>query len=200
MIVHLHTNKAFTLIEFVVIISIFAIIATIVLFNFTGFSSNISLSNLSHDVALVIRQAQVASGSSTTGAGIDLFNPNDKPNARGVYFEYVTGSRFNSNIILFQDLGSPNNLYTSGEDLDTITIQSTDYIKSIETGSGSGPGQHNPCTGDVHITFIRPDPTPIVNCPSSSSVGGYADIEIHSSDDARHKNIYIYPSGQIDVQ
>ncbi|MBP6925793.1 MAG: type II secretion system protein, partial [Candidatus Pacebacteria bacterium] len=36
----------FTLIEFIVIISIFAIVASIALFNFSGFNSNISLSNL----------------------------------------------------------------------------------------------------------------------------------------------------------
>ena len=47
--------KGFTLIEFVVIISIFAIMAGIALVNFAGFRSNVGSSTLAHDIALTIR-------------------------------------------------------------------------------------------------------------------------------------------------
>lgn len=188
------STAGFTLIEFVVIISIFAIIATIVLFNFSGFSSNISLSNLSHDVALVLREAQVSAGSSVTGGSIDLFN--DSPNARGVFFEEDNGS-YSSDMIIFEDIDD-DGIYDIGEEIDTITIQSTDYISSIETGMDEQSA--NECQGDVYITFVRPDPSPVVNCSSNNQLETFANIEISSSDGVRHKNIHIYSTGQINVQ
>ncbi len=95
----IHGNKGFTLIEFVVIISIFAIMAGVALVNFAGFRSNVGLNNLSHDIALTIRQAQVFGWSGKTDslgqnnenvvqlAGNDA-NGNPVRFADGVYFKY----------------------------------------------------------------------------------------------------------------
>jgi prepilin-type N-terminal cleavage/methylation domain-containing protein len=63
-------HKGFTLIEFVVIISIFAIMAGVALVNFSGFRSNVGLNNLAHDIALTIRQAQVFGWSTKTQNGV----------------------------------------------------------------------------------------------------------------------------------
>ena len=51
-------QNGFTFIELIVVISIFAIMSGVVIFKFDDFSSNITLQNLSHDIALRIKKAQ----------------------------------------------------------------------------------------------------------------------------------------------
>lgn len=184
-------QQGFTLVEFVVIISIFAIIAAISLFNFSGFNSNISLSNLTHDIALVIRDAQVSgiSGQST--------NDPENPIPRGVYFEYNSG--FSSDIIIFDDFDEDELYQSNTEEVDTITIQTADTIASIETGTSSANA--NSCTngGGVRIFFKRPDPNPIVYCGNGSPVS-FARINVVASDGSDTRSIEIYPTGQINIE
>jgi type II secretory pathway pseudopilin PulG len=47
------------MIELIVVLAIMAIMSSIIIFNYNGFNSNVSLENLSQDIALTIRKAQV---------------------------------------------------------------------------------------------------------------------------------------------
>lgn len=184
----------FTLIEFVVIMSIFAVMASVVLFNFSGFSSNISLSNLAHDVALSIRQAQVYGQS---GAGSQT-SSNIDPAPRGIYFE-STGGGYSSTFIFYRD-GNADYQYDPGDPRDTsideVTIQSGDLITSIETGAGQNNGSN--CTDDVTINFKRPDPNPYITC-GSGGVDTYALLTL-TSPQGDIREVEVFPTGQISVK
>lgn len=73
-------NKGMTLVELMVVLSIFAIISSMVIFNYSDYKSNVNIKVLSDDIALSIRQAQAYAigvksvngeiGSSFPGYGI----------------------------------------------------------------------------------------------------------------------------------
>lgn len=134
-------RKGFTLIEFVVIISIFAIMASVALFNFKGFQNNVAINNVAHDIALVIRQAQVfgwATQTDTLNDSIQL-DPNTKNPLRypsGVYFPYTNG--FDESFILYKKVGQTDpafaNYQTTDQLIDTILLQGTSRIVAIGYG------------------------------------------------------------------
>ena len=162
-------HKGFTLIEFVVIISIFAIMASVALFNFAGFRSNVGLNNLAHDIALTIRQAQVF-GWSTTTAAVDA-NGDPLRYAQGVYFPYSNGEYSKEFVLYTKTDPNPSNAsYIQGLDTiaDVIKIQGPNHISDIRTGSTAAelaldPISKAPAGGisvgtDVSIAFSRPRP------------------------------------------
>lgn len=190
-------STGFSLVEFIVIISIFAIMAGVALFNFGGFNSNVSLNNLAHDIALTVRQAQVYGISATEGADI---NPTSQ--IRGVYFPYLS-SNFDNKFTIFLDVNTdPNNLnplvtYDLGTDvdLDTVTITTQDSITNIEYGA-PGVSTLPSCTSDFVIAFRRPNPTPLIFCGGTQA--SFARITV-SNQDSVDKYIEIWPTGQIAV-
>lgn len=188
--------RGFTLIEFVVIMSIFAVMAAVVLFNFSGFSSNISLSNLAHDVALSIRQAQVYGQS---GAGSQS-SSNIDPAPRGIYFESVGAGGYSSTFIFYRD-GNADYTYEVNTPYDSIidevTIQSGDLITSIETGPGQNNGSN--CNDDVAISFKRPDANPYITCGSGGGIDTYALITL-TSPQGNVREVEVFPTGQISVK
>ncbi len=130
-------HRGFTLIELIVIISIFAIMASVALFNFNGFKSNVSLNNLSHDIALTIRQAQV-SGWNTITTSFDA-NGNPLRLPQGVYFGMTTPGIFDDQMILYGKLnppadesaGSYYDLPNNDVIADTVKIQGPNHISRI---------------------------------------------------------------------
>ncbi len=180
-------HKGFTLIEFVVIISIFAIMAAVALFNFQGFRSNVAVSNLSHDIALTLRQAQVFGWSSQTDTGtgttlIPVVASNGTGTlqryADGVYFPY-TNNAFENKFLLYTKTDSTptNEMYVPGTspstgDIinDTINIQGNVHIVDIRTGPDQATlsldATHHstggtPISSSVSIAFSRPRPEAI---------------------------------------
>ena len=180
-------HKGFTLIEFVVIISIFAIMAAVALFNFQGFNSNVAISNLSHDIALTLRQAQVfgwSAQTATTGSTlIPQIDPNDPTKllhyADGVYFPYDTStSSFKNQFILYtktdpttgNEMYIPSNPPIPGDIInDTMKIQGNVHIVGIREGdynalqlnNGNVPNTGDPAIESVSIAFSRPRPEAI---------------------------------------
>jgi prepilin-type N-terminal cleavage/methylation domain-containing protein len=181
-------HKGFTLIEFVVIISIFAIMAAVALFNFQGFRSNVAINNLSHDIALTLRQAQIFGWSSQTDTGnsiipIPIIVSNGTGTlqryANGVYFPY-DNNKFENQFLLYTktDSTSGNEMYvpgispTIGDSInDTIKIQGDVHIMDIRVGAQSDlaltPNHEIPSSGTdaigtgaggVSIAFSRPRP------------------------------------------
>ncbi len=180
-----HLSKGFTFIELMVVIAIFGIIAGIVLFNYSGFQSNITLDNLSHDIALQINQAQKIAISGQTNVRLPSFTSSvgGFHPRYGVYFQNPANTT-NLNLdnppkqfIYFTDLpnntitaydGSTNSynwLYDRGNDcaspttecLDKVIVQSGDSISDICVNQkASVPG---PCgISDLAVTFTRPFP------------------------------------------
>lgn len=124
-------QKGFTLVEFIVIMSIFAIMVGVVLFNFTSFRSRVTLDNLAHDIALSIRQVQTSAGASET-------LPNESPEFeeyRGIAFR--KGSDGFEKDFVFYKSGSPDSWSFDGTNentIDTISIKTPDKITAITAG------------------------------------------------------------------
>ena len=198
-------HKGFTLIEFIVILSIFAIMAGVALVNFAGFRSNVGLNNLAHDIALTIRQAQVfgwATQSDNTNPNnphIIQFDPNtDNPYrfADGVYFKY-DGSAFDDKFILYNknDSTPTSEYYVPGSDrdIDTIQIQGPNHISSIRSASRKidlllSPQheipQSNPEVDDsFSIAFSRPRPEAMFFKGVGSISDGFIGIYISADSD-----------------
>jgi prepilin-type N-terminal cleavage/methylation domain-containing protein len=55
----LKLNSGFTLVEMMVVMTLVTILATVIIFNHQKFNDNLELTNLSYEVALSLRQAQV---------------------------------------------------------------------------------------------------------------------------------------------
>jgi prepilin-type N-terminal cleavage/methylation domain-containing protein len=101
------TNQGFTLIEMVVVLGIFAILTSVTIYNYGDFNDNIILTNLSYEVALEIRQAQVYSlgvrSSALPGSSLDE-GRSDFDTRFGTYLNLQKPDG-DKNIVFFTDLG-----------------------------------------------------------------------------------------------
>ncbi|MFA5841745.1 MAG: type II secretion system protein, partial [Candidatus Paceibacterota bacterium] len=157
------TNQGFTLIEMIVVMGIFALLSSTLFINYSQFSVNASLSNLTHQLALIVRQAQVYGISvSQASSGSQQFK------GYGVYFSTATVADQKTSI-LFNDWNPVNNKYdpivgglgpcngdVNDECQERISIQSGDMVeKIIANGKTASPGTE---LNDISIVFTRPNP------------------------------------------
>lgn len=117
-------NKGFTLIEFIVVLVIFSVMSTVSIFNYGDYRKSIEETNVTQDVALTIRQAQVYGLSSSDKiVGSDIIDPEtlflnnqsveditQDRSVRGVSIDSLTET-----IIIFEDINR-NFIYDSGTD------------------------------------------------------------------------------------
>jgi type II secretory pathway pseudopilin PulG len=169
-------KRGMTSIELVVVFSIFAALATTVLFNYREFSTNIKLQNLTQDIALQIRQAQnrSVSGSYPNLAGAQTPPDTNWTPSYGLYFS--TEEIMNDKFILFFDRNSsavinpepftfgnrqilPSDIDCDSTDvnsecLDTIQITTGEKISAICLDEFT----YGDCipSDDIHIVFSRP--------------------------------------------
>lgn len=191
-----------------VVISIFLVITATAIFNYGTFNSNVSLQNLTDDVALSIRKAQgFAIGARAVG---DNFR-----NSYGMHFSVdknPSGSLSGSNesFLMFSVPTSDPKKYTDNGDvcgngsnqcIELFNITSADNIKELRIDGVSK------VAGSVDIVFTRPNTRAAFcyrasmgnSCDSASRV----DIVISNGqigDKERTKIISIQNTGQISIQ
>lgn len=147
-------NRGVTLVEMLVVIAIFGIVASILLFNYKDFNTNVSVRNLSQDVGLTIRKAQLYATSIRRTAPI--VGQVKDTTVYGIVFSLDPVQRAINNallpnqrqFVLFADqsfdgtVTGVNSLYDStgaacgtpvlgDECLENFSITSTDYVKKI---------------------------------------------------------------------
>ena len=216
--------KGFTLIEFIVIISIFAIMAAVALFNFNGFRSNVSLNNLAHDIGLTIRQAQVfgwSNKSDGSGNGIALSGStaedgNPLRYAEGVYFDVAANPK---EFILYRKFdATASQNYVDGTDIkiDTIKVSGPNKIgkvmgglskQDLELDSQHTIPQSATTIEDVlSIAFTRPKPEAAFFGSGGLAISHPTDyVGIYIQGDTDPLNEYshvviVSRTGEIDVQ
>ena len=201
-------HQGFTLVEFVVIISIFSIMAAVALINFNGFRTNIGLTNLAHDIALTIRQAQVfgwaTQSENASGTGLLQLDLDGNPvrYAQGVYFSRNNPNAFDTQFILYEKK-DPNTsqFFMPNADtvVDTIKIQGPSHIAEILTSQDKAdlalrPGTPKlipsagvtPVGGNFSVAFSRPRPEAIFFdgfSPLISQTSDYVGIYITADSD-----------------
>ncbi len=180
--------------ELIVVISIFGIMATVALFNFSDFSTNASLNNLAQDIALTIKQAQSASiaGKAVKNQNSPTFVP-----SYGVYFSVDNPNSF---IYFFNVTDGPSQGYdglASGEKLREISITTGDQISDLCV-TDSASGIKNCGFSKLSVAFSRPFPDALITTNSGISSVDNAYIELVSAK-GRHIQIRVTSLGSISV-
>lgn len=213
-------HKGFTLIEFIVIISIFAIMASIALLNFNGFRSNISLSNLANDIGLTIRQAQVfgwANQSDTQNGGLGVALDGTDP-LSGNPIRFPDGVYFNLANPKEITLYKKNTTATPPYFVDNVTDRVVDIVRVSGPNSISGIyaatnkadllidsdglGGSAIALTEISVAFSRPKPEALFYVSGAPlAVGDYVGVYIKADTDTDPKHVIIISrTGEIDVQ
>lgn len=192
-------NKGFTLVELLVVISIFAIMTTVGIFSFRSYEDATELNNLALDIALFIRRAQ-AVGIAGADVNFDPEAPTET-DPTGIFFEN-NGTSLSNTMILYRDVspegGSGYNYYNAGDIvLDQATVPSSGELSFYRWRAS--PPLCQKLNVDVSVNFLRPRPEPHVytgtgNALNLSPVFGITEIV-----SGIEKFIIIENTGQIRV-
>ncbi|MFT6829299.1 MAG: prepilin-type N-terminal cleavage/methylation domain-containing protein [Candidatus Paceibacteria bacterium] len=187
------TQYGFSLVEFIVVLSIFSIMSSISIFNYNEYQATIRATNVSQDIGLSIRQAQVYGISATDRiVGEDGIDP-ENLFGDGESIEDITQDRSIRGIYIDTD----NDAITIFEDLnrDFKYVDSTDRIidtRSVLGGQveilgvdlcNTNPTCNNIQTNPVHIVFQRPYPDAYISADESIGFYDYASILVGDSSD-----------------
>ncbi len=186
-------TSGFTLVELMVCVAIMMILSSVIIFNHKGFNDNLEITNLSYQVGLALRQAQVYGVSTRDFKGgatqADRFNT-----PYGVHFDRNKPAEY----IFFAD-ANKNGIYNTTP-TDTI-------LEKVDIGRGNKisdickiKSAITTCGLNIaDITFTRPEPEPIF------SVNSVLDTDISTvaicltSPGFRYKKITVYNTGQISI-
>lgn len=187
-IIKIKKNAGMTYVELIVVLGIFAVLSTVVIFNYGDFQAKVDIKNLASDIALKIVEAQKASLNGLLPSGYTPI-PDWKP-AYGVYFSTTT-TALSKQFIYFADLDN-NGIYNESA-IDTISITKNNYIFSLNVYPGGGT------INDLTITFARPDSGAKIYFNNALQLGiSYVQITIKSPKGATAL-IKLYPSGRVQV-
>jgi len=205
------THKGFSLVELIIVIAIFLVITMVVVFNQNRFSSDISISNISYQIALQIRQAQVF-GTLVRDIGGEQSVPTDFDLGYGVNFFKNTDSSIGFSIFADADSNVPaggisgNGKYDDGGvdvNISTFNLSEGNTITEVCVFPNSGAGDSS-CmnsadeSGQVDIVFRRPEPDAIISGGSIVDAQR-AEIIVTSALRDRQKKITVRNTGQISV-
>lgn len=176
--------SGFTLIEMMVVISIFLVVSGIVLANFKGFARRSSLDLLAREMSLAIRQAQVYGSATKRYEGST--NPSDDPFPS--YGVYLAGGNL-PNFYLFADKngngyfdGDHTSCNRTQECVEQFGLTGGAYVQDVSGhyDNGSGQSGFEPIASGVEgldLLFQRPKLGPLFNikcgnntCPSRCTI------------------------------
>ncbi len=189
-------NKAFTVLELLVSVSIISVILSVVFWNYTGFNDNLAVSGAAQEMAIAIRQAQ------TYGINVKetAVNSGTFSSAYGIYLNSSVPNSYR----IFVDLNN-NNAYDSGESVEQVILRNGVIISGVCDSTICPPALPVPsgATG-VNITFLRPSPDARMYFTNSSGTNTYgtvnsARIQLSSP---KNKSVYvnIEVTGQVTIQ
>ena len=212
----LRSQAGVTLVEMVVVVAIVAVVSSVIIFNYSTFSTNASVKSLAQQVALSVRKAQAYATSvrniDNTSTDTILYP------AYGISFAVnQSGATLASSkqFVLFADIppsgstigdgkyttnGTCGNPAFGSECIETFTITSADTIVQLCTNT-SGT---ETCFSDkeVDIVFRRPSPDAnvclLVGGLCQVAKPAYAKVVLQSLKGGQ-KTITVWTTGQISV-
>jgi len=206
-------TRGLTLVELLVVISIFLVITSTVLFNYGGFRSNISLQNLTDDIALAIRKSQsFAIGARGFGStfsnsyGMHFSSNPSSANLTASNKSFLMFSAVNTDKRYIVGTGVCGSNDGSNKCMELFNITSADMIKEISLNDGA---QTLSNSDYLDIIFTRPDPRAFF-CYRTSINGAcqvmtISNISIKISNgqigtEEKTKTISVQNTGQISMQ
>ncbi len=198
-------NKGMTYVELVVVLGIFSMMSTVVVFNYSKFQDKIDIKNLSSEIALKIVQAQkdASNGTLPSVAQRSGLSSSWKP-AYGVIFDIATPTQFVYLVDL--DNSSTCNAATStcsapyavgGEVSELLSITKGNTISAMSAVAPVGQSAC-PSLNRVSFWFTRSNSNPVINTTNSCATISYIQLTI-SSKKGLTSNIKVYPSGRIQI-
>jgi prepilin-type N-terminal cleavage/methylation domain-containing protein len=184
--------KGFSLVETMVSVAIISSIMSVVLWTYSTFNDNISLSSAGQEVAIAIREAQtygLTVREVTPGSG--NFN-----SAYGIVFDPTDLTHYS----VFADLNS-NKVYDSGEDVDKFTLKNGVTITAICDNTNCPP---HPDVKNLNITFLRPNPDAYIAFANNGGgiFRGAAPIGkvVLTSHQGKNLTVIVTSTGQVTIQ
>ncbi|MFA5840699.1 MAG: type II secretion system protein [Candidatus Paceibacterota bacterium] len=186
-------NRGMTYVELIVVLSIFSVLSSVAIFNYSGFQARVDIKNLASDIAIKVVEAQKSALAGVLPPSGFNFIPTWKP-SYGVYFDITTQSQF----VYFVDLNNFNGYEPSNnETLDTISITKNNTISSLEACYAV------PCVptslNNLAIYFSRPNSGAVINTTPVVPAPSYVQITARSPQGA-YSLIKLYPSGRVEVK
>ncbi|MBU3968645.1 hypothetical protein KJ991_00285 [Patescibacteria group bacterium] len=179
----------FTIVELIVTTGIFALITSIILVRDAQFNNTIRLSNLTYEVALVVRQAQIF------GTGVREYGSGDFNVGYGVHFDTANNKSF----IFFAD-ANKNNIYDgTPEIIEIINIRGNNFISKFCVFSLKGNETCSDSGSKLDILFKRPSHNAIISSDIILGLNESARIYI-SSTTGDEKSVLVKFVGQISVE
>ncbi len=186
----------FTLVELLVVISIFTIITTALVINQGRWNQRLALKTASIEIGLILRQAQINSlavREDFAGSGTDKFNV-----AYGVYFD----SNVETSYIYFADRDG-DSLYDSGEELSVVPLKNRIVLDRLCGVVGNSQYCTNSGLSKVVILFRRPESKATIRFLNAAgndiaSVNPPARIYIEYGTSRDQRVVTVQQNGQID--
>lgn len=179
-------NRGFTLIELVVVLSIFVIISSVILADYPGFSQRVALERTAQEIALSLREAEtlalsVRESSLVQGEFVGF----------GVHFNIATPREY----ILFSDLNG-NNSFQANEEVDHFFIEKSPIISRLCVGTETNlPDDCN--ISVIDMVYLRPDPT--ITITADGVWHPQFSLRV-ATPDASFKEIVAWFTGQIEIR
>jgi prepilin-type N-terminal cleavage/methylation domain-containing protein len=218
MVIVRHEQRGVTLVELIVVVAIFGLVSSVLFYNYSDFSTNVSVKNLAQEMALSIRKAQTYATSIRTidsAQGVRT----DRYSGYGMSFALgdpeggsVISEPSSKSFILFADVPSGGGAYGNGvyegagecgvpapgtECVEGFGINSADKIVRVCTDTGCQE------SGQVNVLFRRPSPEAEIcvvrggSCQSTKS--SFLKVTIQSPK-GLEKVVTVWNTGQIGVQ
>lgn len=192
-------ERGMSYIELIVVLSIFSVLTSVVLFNYGAFQAKVDIKNLASDIALKAVEAQKSSlsGLFPPFPQQSLIVSTWKP-SYGLYFNLATDTK---GFIYFVDINN-NNIYEgttcTDECLSKISITKGNSISSINVYYQGDLTPH-PIT-DLTVSFVRPNSVAIIKSSTSfASTVSYVQIAVVSPRSFSTSVVKIYASGRIQI-
>lgn len=198
-------KKGFTLIEMLVVLTIFSILTGVVLVGQSKFNSSILLTNLAYDTALTVRQAQ------NYGINIKEFTTSTTPGSfvpYGVHFEKDEPNSF----IFFADLnevgGDNYGIYTADASecdlnagcVNKYNIKNGNYISALCLNTENEEDEDACDLDSIDVTFVRPNPDAVIRVNDDPEIiPGYVTVILKSADETGTRKIKIQSNGLIQI-
>lgn len=202
------SSRGFTMVELLVCVAIFGLLATMVVANYPETQMRLKLAEINQNMSLAFREAQLR------GSAID--SQNTAVGGYGIYVSSATRDR----VLIFHDFidsavpapnGIPigNGLYETGgggpDETNTIILIPTRFSLAklcvLAGGSYSCDSSNTPPITSITTTFIRPNPMPQIYINDSKTTSySAACFEFHSiaaPKPGHVRNLQIFNSGLI---